>query len=67
MQIAHTSDLGGDAIAAVRSLMDEAFGDEFTEDDWRHCLGGMHALLPVSADLDITRELTCDWREGEVW
>jgi len=174
MQIAHTSDLGGDAIAAVRSLMDEAFGDEFTEDDWRHCLGGMHALLwedgelighacvtqrrliygggalrtgyveglavrgvrrrqghgrtlmsaidrivrggyelgalsatddgvafydvvgwrlwegptyalspdgvvrteeddgsvfvlPVSGDLDITRELTCDWREGEVW
>jgi aminoglycoside 2'-N-acetyltransferase I len=129
MQIAHTSDLGGDALAAVRSLMVDAFGDQFTEDDWRHCLGGMHAgrtlmsaidrivrggyelgalsatddgvafygavgwrlwegptyalspdgvvrteeddgsvfVLPVSADLDITRELTCDWREGEVW
>ena len=24
-------------------------------------------VLPVSGDLDITRELTCDWREGEVW
>ena len=24
-------------------------------------------VLPVSAELDVTRELTCDWREGEVW
>jgi len=174
VQIAHTSDLDSDALAAVRSLLDDAFGEGFTEDDWQHCLGGMHALLweegelighacvcqrrliydgralrtgyveglavrgdrrrrghgrtlmgaidrvvrggyelgalsatddgvalygaigwrlwegpayalspdgvvrteeddgsvfvlPVSAELDITRELTCDWREGEVW
>jgi aminoglycoside 2'-N-acetyltransferase I len=24
-------------------------------------------VLPVSAELDVTGELTCDWREGDVW
>jgi aminoglycoside 2'-N-acetyltransferase I len=45
VEVAHTSDLNTATLAAVRSLMDEAFGDEFTDDDWQHCLGGMHVLL----------------------
>ncbi len=24
-------------------------------------------VLPVSAPLDLSGELTCDWREGDVW
>ena len=24
-------------------------------------------VLPVSVDLDLTAELTCDWRDGNVW
>jgi aminoglycoside 2'-N-acetyltransferase I len=24
-------------------------------------------VLPVTANLDLTGELTCDWRDGEVW
>jgi len=32
-----------------------------TEDD------GWVYVLPVSADLDLHGELTCDWREGDVW
>ncbi len=24
-------------------------------------------VLPVTADLDLDEELTCDWRDGEVW
>ena len=24
-------------------------------------------VLPVSVDLDLARELTCDWRDGDVW
>ncbi len=24
-------------------------------------------VLPVTLDLDITRPLTCDWRDGELW
>jgi aminoglycoside 2'-N-acetyltransferase I len=28
--------------------------------------GSVH-VLPVTASLDLAAELTCDWREGEVW
>lgn len=28
--------------------------------------GGVH-VLPVTARLDLDGELTCDWRDGEVW
>ena len=28
--------------------------------------GGVY-VLPVAASLDLDRELTCDWREGDVW
>lgn len=33
-----------DRAAAVRRLLDDAFGDGFTDDDWAHCLGGAHVL-----------------------
>jgi aminoglycoside 2'-N-acetyltransferase I len=45
MKVAHTSDLREDELADIRSVMDEAFGDEFDEDDWQHALGGMHVLV----------------------
>jgi hypothetical protein len=28
--------------------------------------GSIH-VLPVTAPLDVSRELTCDWREGDAW
>lgn len=28
---------------AARGLFDDVFGEEFTEEDWQHCLGGTHA------------------------
>jgi aminoglycoside 2'-N-acetyltransferase I len=28
--------------------------------------GGIH-VLPVTVELDLTGELTCDWRDGDVW
>ena len=28
----------------MRALLDDVFGDEMTEHDWEHALGGMHAL-----------------------
>lgn len=31
-------------LAAVRALMDAAFGDRFTDDDWDHTVGGTHVL-----------------------
>ena len=33
-----------------------------TEDD-----DGTVHVLPVTAQLDLTGELTCDWRDGELW
>jgi aminoglycoside 2'-N-acetyltransferase I len=24
-------------------------------------------VLPVDGDLDLTAELVCDWRDGDVW
>jgi aminoglycoside 2'-N-acetyltransferase I len=28
--------------------------------------GGIY-VLPITVELDVTGELTCDWREGDVW
>jgi aminoglycoside 2'-N-acetyltransferase I len=39
----HTADLTADERAEARALMDAAFGD-FSDADWDHALGGMHAL-----------------------
>jgi aminoglycoside 2'-N-acetyltransferase I len=41
---AHTADLDDETLAAARALMAGAFGDEFTDEDWDHGLGGIHAL-----------------------
>jgi aminoglycoside 2'-N-acetyltransferase I len=45
---AHTVDLSAFDIAAIRALLDLAFGDDpeegFTEDDWQHALGGLHVV-----------------------
>jgi aminoglycoside 2'-N-acetyltransferase I len=30
---------------AIRRLLDEAFEGDFSDDDWRHALGGWHALI----------------------
>lgn len=44
IHIAHTSDLDASALAAARALLEAVFPDDFTEHDWEHALGGMHAL-----------------------
>jgi aminoglycoside 2'-N-acetyltransferase I len=45
LQIAHTADLDATALRAARALLDLVFGDEMTDQDWEHALGGMHALV----------------------
>lgn len=44
VHVAHTSDLGQDALTAARRLLDGVF-DDMTDQDWEHALGGMHALV----------------------
>jgi aminoglycoside 2'-N-acetyltransferase I len=46
-----TAQLAPDEVAAIRSLMDVAFGDDeeerFDDDDWAHAIGGVHLVLDV--------------------
>lgn len=50
LHIAHTADLDAATRAAARSLLDDSF-DDFSDDDWEHALGGMHALVLAGDEL----------------
>ena len=51
LRIAHTADLDAATLRAVRTLLDEAFAGQFTDQDWDHTLGGLHALAWEGAEL----------------
>jgi aminoglycoside 2'-N-acetyltransferase I len=51
VRTAHTADLRSDQLTVIRMLMDDAFGGEFTDDDWDHTVGGLHALVWEGDDL----------------
>ncbi|WP_082958217.1 GNAT family N-acetyltransferase [Mycobacterium alsense] len=44
-RLIHTADLDGEARQRVREMVTTAFAGDFTDDDWEHTLGGMHALI----------------------
>jgi aminoglycoside 2'-N-acetyltransferase I len=44
-RLVHTADLDIEARRRVRQMVTAAFGGDFTETDWEHTLGGMHALI----------------------
>ncbi|RBY79156.1 aminoglycoside 2'-N-acetyltransferase [Blastococcus sp. TF02-09] len=43
--VRRTPDLDDAALAAVRALLDAAFGGAFADEDFAHALGGVHALV----------------------
>jgi aminoglycoside 2'-N-acetyltransferase I len=45
LQVAHTADLDAQVLDVARELVRDAFVDGFTDDDWEHALGGVHALV----------------------
>lgn len=49
--VMHTRQLRPGVLSAVRNLLDGVFGEELTDEDWEHCLGGMHALVWAGSDL----------------
>ena len=62
---AHTSDLDAATLAEARALLYDVFGDEMTEHDWEHALGGVHALLRDGDELIghaslVMRRLICN-------
>jgi aminoglycoside 2'-N-acetyltransferase I len=44
-RLVHTADLDADTHQRICEMVTEAFAGEFTETDWEHALGGMHALI----------------------
>jgi aminoglycoside 2'-N-acetyltransferase I len=44
-RLVHTSDLDSETRQRVWQMVTAAFAGDFTEDDWEHALGGMHALI----------------------
>ena len=40
-----TADAPDDRLAAIRRLLDRAFGGDFSDDDWAHALGGTHVVV----------------------
>lgn len=52
VRLAHTAELSPQDLQAVRSLLEEAFDDHrFTDEDYEHALGGMHALVWEGSEL----------------
>jgi aminoglycoside 2'-N-acetyltransferase I len=45
VRTAHTADLDPATLTAARALLDDVFGDEMSDHDWEHALGGVHALV----------------------
>ncbi|MFD4629752.1 GNAT family N-acetyltransferase [Streptomyces sp. NPDC058284] len=45
LRTAHTSGLTATELRAARALLDEAFDGDFSDHDWEHGLGGVHALV----------------------
>jgi aminoglycoside 2'-N-acetyltransferase I len=51
LRVARTADPAPAELAAARALLDDVFGSEMTDADWRHALGGVHALACDGAEL----------------
>jgi len=51
VQRSHTADLDPHTLGLIRQLMDDAFGSDYSDHDWEHALGGMHALAWLGDDL----------------
>jgi aminoglycoside 2'-N-acetyltransferase I len=50
LEVAHTAHLDHVTRAAARALLYDVF-DDMTDQDWEHCLGGVHALVWEGTDL----------------
>lgn len=51
VRVAHTAWLGDDELVDIRALLDVAFDGDFSDDDFDHGLGGIHAVVCEGADL----------------
>ena len=42
-----TAEASNDLLAEIRRLFDEAFEGDFSNEDWKHALGGWHVVVEV--------------------
>ncbi|MEY9874845.1 aminoglycoside 2'-N-acetyltransferase I [Streptacidiphilus sp. MAP12-33] len=69
LRVAHTADLDPDDLLAARALLYRAF-DDMTEDDWEHCLGGLHVLVQRADGLVVAHAAVVQRRllhRGRAW
>jgi aminoglycoside 2'-N-acetyltransferase I len=64
---ARTAEIEPELLAQIRALLEEVFAGDFTEHDWQHALGGLHALAYEGDELVghgsvVERRLECDGR-----
>ena len=50
-RLVHTSDLDDETRDDAHRMVVDAFGGEFSDADWEHALGGMHALVSARGAL----------------
>ncbi|BBX40554.1 GNAT family N-acetyltransferase [Mycobacterium simiae] len=44
-RLVHTADLDNDTRERIHRMVTDAFAGDFSDQDWEHTLGGMHALI----------------------
>ena len=47
VRVCRSDELDPGERTAIRALLDAVFAGDFTDDDWAHALGGMHAIVAV--------------------
>jgi aminoglycoside 2'-N-acetyltransferase I len=67
LQKVTTQQLSIRELAALRAFLNEAFDDDFPDEDWDHCLGGVHVVLRdgdsfISHAAVVERQLVADDR-----
>lgn len=45
IQLFTTAEASGDLLAAIRRLLGDAYGGDFSEEDWEHTIGGWHVVV----------------------
>lgn len=51
LRIAHTAELDAETLSTAKALLVGAFDGDFSDVDWEHSLGGMHALVWEGSEL----------------
>ncbi|MET9296812.1 GNAT family N-acetyltransferase [Streptomyces sp. NPDC003077] len=51
IRTAHTADLDPATLKAARTLLDEVFEGDMSDEDWEHALGGVHVLVREGGEL----------------